>query len=175
MPKSLYTKVFFLSYDPQILESKGNKQSHHSSLSTTMDSSQLCTGPAVKLPSRGRHYLLITRQKAYLSDWRRVVGKQEKGGCAGLCFADVNIFWLSLFQLIDGAVQNICILHFLRDAGIWKATFQWKKRNKDIVKRNNSLVSFFVYLLLCTLLKGHNVLTQVLWIHVLKKNYFSST
>ena len=45
----------------------------------------------------------------------------------GCVFADVTIFLDGLFQLIDGAVQKICILHFLRDAGIWKATFQWKQ------------------------------------------------
>lgn len=122
MPKSLFFKAFSLSWDSLIF----SLQSYHASRSTTMDSSQLCTCPAVSLPGRWRHCLLIMKQAAHFL--RRIladtVTKTENSGCAGMCFANVNDL---LFQLIDGADQRICILHFLRDAGIWKATFQWKR------------------------------------------------
>lgn len=56
-----------------------------------------------------------------------MVKQRDKSVCAGSCFADVNIFWLSHFQLVDGGCPErvFAFLHFLRDAGIWKAhTFQ---------------------------------------------------
>lgn len=56
----------------------------------------------------------------------------------------MKIFWLSLFQLIDGAVNNVRILHILRDAGIWKAMFQNKKINKENINLNPSQLLFLV-------------------------------
>lgn len=56
MPIRLFIKGLPLSWDPQI------RQSYHCSQSATMDSSQLCTCPAVSWPGRGRHYLLVAKQ-----------------------------------------------------------------------------------------------------------------
>lgn len=75
MPISLFTKALSLLWDQQILEGKGINNHITPPKTTTMDSSQLCTCPAVSLPSRGRHYLLITKQKAHFSDWRRVLAR----------------------------------------------------------------------------------------------------
>lgn len=73
------------------------RNSYHASWRTTMDSSQLCTCPAVSLPGRQRHCLLIMKQTTHflrmiLAD---TVIKTKTSGCAGMCFANVNIFCFS--------------------------------------------------------------------------------
>lgn len=46
--------------------------------------------------------------------------KRDKSVCAGSCFADVNIFWLSHFQLVDGGEGAVPkeYLHFYTFSGM---------------------------------------------------------
>lgn len=90
------------------------RPSHHTSQRTTMDSSQLCTCPAVRLPGRGRRYHLITKQKLTSVTGGGLLPSLwfNPRESAGLCFADVNIFRLACLSLLIGLSARFAFYTF---------------------------------------------------------------
>lgn len=70
-------------------------------------------------------------------------GRRRKKSSAELWVCWCEYLLAGLFHLTDGAVQKVCILNVLRDAGIWKATFQWK--NKRTVPESKSHWAYFLF------------------------------
>ena len=113
-----------------------------------MDTSQLCTCPAVSLPSRGRHCLLVTKQKANFSDRRRALASlwsNQKQWPCGVVFLQMWIsFGWPCFSSLRGLSRRFALYTFSGMLASGKQFSNEKKRNKDIIKLTVGLIFSFV-------------------------------